>query len=252
MYRVTIRYYEELNEFLPKSMRKKETECEFPQRRSVKDLIESFGVPHTEVDLILVNGTSVDFSYLVKDGDRVSVYPVFESLPIQGVTRLRARPLREPKFVCDVHLRKLAKLLRLLGLDVHFDLQATDQTLVQISNSEKRILLTCDRRLLMRNDISRGFYVYSRQPSLQVKEVLDRFHLRGECRPFTRCLLCNGALKAVNSGDEAFTSVQAEVPPGVQVWCRCYHLCTACGKVYWQGSHYEKLEQKVDALLSDT
>ena len=125
MYRVTIRFYEELNDFLEPSRRKSDIEIVFPERRSVKDLIESFGVPHVEVDLILVNGESVDFSRIVADGDRISVYPVFETLDIGPVTRLRPDPLREPRFVLDVHLRKLARRLRLLGFDVDFSRTAT-------------------------------------------------------------------------------------------------------------------------------
>jgi len=249
MYKVLIRFYEELNDFLPRGMRKKETEHAFDHKRSVKDLIESFGVPHTEVDLILVNGRSVDFRHLVADGDRISVYPVFESLNIQNVTRLRPQPLRQPKFVCDIHLRKLAKRLRLLGLDTRFDTTASDEQLVETANSEGRILLTCNRKLLMRNNLSRGICVHERRPDKQVTEVLDRLDLRGECRPFARCTLCNGVVNEVHTDEEQFAAIRNAIPEGVRAWCNQYYRCAGCGKVYWQGSHYEKLKKKIETLL---
>src|SRR3989338_9144205 len=115
MSRAHFRFYEELNDFLPPERRKTTFTREFRNRASVKDMIEALGVPHTEVDLILVNGASVDFSYLVQDGDRISVYPMFESFDIRPLVHLRPRPLREPKFVLDTHLGKLAVYLRLLG-----------------------------------------------------------------------------------------------------------------------------------------
>ena len=249
MCKVLIRFYEELNDFLPRKVRKTDIEHACDRKRSVKDLIESFGVPHTEVDLILVNGCSVDFRYVIADGDRISVYPVFESLDIQNVTRLRPQPLRQSKFVCDVHLRKLARRLRLLGLDTRFDAAASGAKLIDISNAEGRILLTCDRRLLMRNDLSRGICVHERRPDKQVTEVLDRLDLRGECRPFTRCTLCNGVVKEVRPDDEQFASLRDTVPEGVRAWCNQYYRCAGCGKVYWQGSHYEKLKKKIETLL---
>lgn len=245
MYRVTIRFYEELNDFLEHSRRKKEIDAVFPERRSVKDLVESFGVPHVEVDLILVNGESVDFSRIVADGDRISVYPVFETLDIGPVTRLRPAPLREPRFVLDVHLRKLARRLRLLGFDVDFRPCRDDAALANIAEAEDRILLSRDRQLMMRRKVARGLYVRNTDPVKQVAEVLDRLDLRGRCRPFTRCIECNGAIAALDP-DEAGA---ADIPPGVRAWCSEYYRCHSCGRVYWKGSHYEKLKKTVEKIL---
>src|SRR4030042_365879 len=167
MYHVTIRFYEELNDFLEHSRKKRDIESAFPGRRSVKALIESFGVPHVEVDLILVNGASVDFSYIVEDGDRISVYPVFETLAIGTVTRLRPRPLREPRFVLDVHLNKLARRLRLLGFDVDYAPARDDNALADVAERENRILLSRDRQLMMRKKGSRGLYVRNTDPEPQ-------------------------------------------------------------------------------------
>ena len=111
MARVQLRFYEELNDFLAPALRKLEFSHRFERRTSVKDMIESFGVPHTEVDIILVNGKSVDFSCIVQDGDHISVYPVFESLDISPLLRLRPALLRSPAFVLDSNLGRLARYL---------------------------------------------------------------------------------------------------------------------------------------------
>jgi sulfur carrier protein ThiS len=121
MSEATFRFYEELNDFLPRNRRKTDFVLASFDKRSIKDAIESLGVPHTEIDLILVNGKSVNFDYILQDQDRVSVYPVFESLNIADVTRLRKLPLRKSKFIADVNLGKMAKYMRVLGFDLYFD-----------------------------------------------------------------------------------------------------------------------------------
>jgi uncharacterized protein with PIN domain len=249
MYRVTIRFYEELNDFLPPVKRKKDIDFEFPGRRSVKDLIESFCVPHVEVDLILANGKSVNFSYIVNDGDRISVYPVFETFDIGTVTRLRPAPLRDPRFVLDVHLQKLARRLRLLGFDVDYQPDRDDAELADIAERENRILLSRDRQLMMRKKVTRGLYVRNTDAEKQVNEVLDRLDLRGRCRPFTRCIECNGAIESLDVTDGGSSDLADRIPPGVRSWCREYYRCRGCGRIYWKGSHYEKLKKRLEGIL---
>jgi uncharacterized protein len=251
IYHGTIRFYEELNDFLPPVKRKKDIEFEFMGRRSVKDLIESFGVPHVEVDLIMANGTSVDFSYIVLDGDRISVYPVFETFDIGTVTRLRPGPLRDPRFVLDVHLQKLARRLRLLGFDVDYHPDRGDAELADIAERENRILLSRDRQLMMRKKVMRGLYVRNTDPEKQVNEVLDRLDLRGLCRPFTRCIECNGAIGSLDITDPGSGDIENRIPPGVRSWCSEYYRCSGCGRIYWKGSHYEKLKIRLDKILYD-
>lgn len=246
-YRVTLRFYEELNDFLTREKRKHDIISEFDGYRSVKDLIESMGVPHVEVDMILVNSLSVTFDYMVQDGDRISVYPLFETFDIIGVTRLRPHPLRETRFVLDVHLGKLARDLRLLGFDVDYGKDRDDHELAEISAGRKRLLLTRARQLLMRRIVDRGLYVRNTDPVLQLREILERLDLYSQCRPFTRCIKCGGMLKSIDK--EAETHLIQNVPPGVRAWCRKYHRCTGCGSVYWHGSHYEKLAKKVKEIL---
>jgi uncharacterized protein len=249
MYRITIRFYEELNDFLPRDMRKRDIEHCFTGKRSVKDLVESMGVPHVEVDLILVNGESVGFDYLIEDGDRISVYPVFESFDIAGTGRLRPEPLREVRFVLDVHLRKLARQLRLLGFDVDYSEHRDDPELAEISSREGRALLTRDRRLLMRRIVTRGIIIRNTDPERQVLEVLERLQLSGMCRPFTRCIECNGGMEELEYGSDAYSLLEGNIPEGVRAWCREFYRCRDCGRLYWKGSHYDRLRARVEKIL---
>ena len=157
MHKIQIRFYEELNDFLPEEKKKKRFTHYYIDRTSVKDLIESFGVPHTEVDLIFVNGESVGFKYKINDGDDISVYPVFESLDISEVQHLRAKPLRKPKFVADVHLGRLTRYLRMMGFDVYYRNDLEDNEIVDISLKEKRTILTKDLGILKRNEVTHGY-----------------------------------------------------------------------------------------------
>ena len=232
-----LRFYEELNDFLPAPLRRCDFDRTFTGRPAVKDLIESLGVPHTEIDVILVNGVSVGFGHHVEDGDRISVYPVFESLDVTPVQHLRPEPLREVRFVLDGHLGKLARALRLLGFDAEYSREVQDHELIARSLAEKRIILTRDRGLLRTGAATRGYWVRATDPREQAAEVLDRFDLRGSARPFTRCTVCNGDLVAVAREEAAL-----EAPPRVYERCDEYRRCARCGKLYWKGTHVARLE----------
>jgi uncharacterized protein with PIN domain/sulfur carrier protein ThiS len=195
---VYFRFYAELNDFLPKSKRQVTFAFPLQNRTSVKDLIESLGVPHTEVDLILVNGESVDFSYIVQPNDRVSVYPVFESIDVTPLVRVRPQPLREPRFVLDTHLGRLAAYLRMFGFDTLYRNDYLDEELARLSSTEHRILLTRDPGLLKRSIVTHGYAVRASNPKRQLGEVLQRFDLFGAVSPFARCLRCNGLLHPVS------------------------------------------------------
>ncbi|MBN2042082.1 MAG: Mut7-C ubiquitin/RNAse domain-containing protein [Spirochaetes bacterium] len=246
---IIIRFYEELNDFLPEYLRKKDFNYSFNSGRSVKDLIKAIGVPHVEVDLILANRAPVDFSYIVQDMDRISVYPVFESLSIRGISPLRERPLRNLNFVLDVHLTKLAKRMRLLGFDVDYKKEKDDAELAYISETEGRILLTRDVQLLKRKNISRGLFIRNTNPEKQITEVMEKLDLWKECRPFHRCINCNGTVNKLSYEDKK-QFICSRVPEGVLEWCREYFICGSCGRIYWKGSHYEKL-QKIISRIPD-
>lgn len=247
--RVIIRFYEELNDLLRRDHKKQDIVCEFFGKRTVKDAIESFGVPHTEIDLILANGLSVGFDYLLKDGDRISVYPTFERFSIGGVAKLRDKPLRDTRFVVDVHLGKLARNLKLLGFDTDYQNLRDDDELARIAAGEKRVLLTRDRRLLMRNAVDRGMILHSNVPFDQTLEVLNRLDLWDVLRPFSRCLACGGQLIDVPAKGSAYDEALRSVPPLVLSWCKEFRRCSQCGRVFWKGSHFDKLEALIHNLL---
>ena len=246
---VAIRFYEELNDFLKGYPQKKEISSTYQGKRSVKDLIESFNIPHVEVDLILVNGEAVDFSYIPKTGDRISVYPVFESLNISGLTAPGGKHLRKPRFVLDVHLGKLARILRLLGFDADYRKDRDDPELADIACRENRILLTRDRGLLKRNIVDRGILIRSSDPDEQAVQVIKRLDIGSRAKPFTLCPACGGELKEVAKEGPALEECLKEVPPGVREWCREFSRCRRCGKLYWRGSHWTGLKERLDRLL---
>ncbi|MCS7061624.1 MAG: Mut7-C ubiquitin/RNAse domain-containing protein [Thermoflexales bacterium] len=240
-----IRFYAELNDFLTPKRRQVEFGVPFAAGATIKDIVESCNVPHTEVDLILVNGRSVDFEYAPQDGDRVSVYPVFESFDITPVVHLRPAPLRETKFVLDVHLGKLAGLLRLLGFDTVYCNSVTDAELARVSVEERRILLTRDRGILKRSRVTHGYYVRESNPRRQAAEVVRRFDLRGQLKPYTRCMRCNGLLQPTPKAE-----VLDRLEPLTKLYYNEFHQCTSCRQVYWQGSHFEALRQFVDEIAN--
>lgn len=233
------RFYAELNDFLPADKRQREFVYPFRGNPSVKDAVEAIGVPHPEVDLIIVDDASVGFDYRLQPGDVVAVYPVFESLDISPIVRLRPRPLRETRFVLDGHLGKLARYLRLLGFDCAYDRDAKDADIVRRQQTERRIILTRDRGLLKAKAVTHGYCVRSTRPEAQMAEVVERFDLSSQLNPFTRCLVCNGEVA------EAGPDAAAEAPPRVRRRQTEFYRCADCGKVYWKGTHYDRLSDLV-------
>jgi len=241
---ITIRFYEELNDFLPHELRKREFSQALKKPRSIKDLIESIGIPHTEIDLIIVSGISVDFNYQVKAGDHISVYPMFESLDISSLKHCQSTPLRDTRFVLDGHLGRLAAYLRMLGFDTLYRNDYNDAELAEISASEHRILLTCDRRLLMRRQITHGYYVRQRQPKSQLLEIIKRFDLYSNLRPFSRCMHCNGLTHPVEK-----QKIEALLLPKTKKYYDAFYQCETCKNIYWQGSHYLKMKEMITGLI---
>ncbi len=241
-----LRFYEELNDFIDPSLRKAQFDYAFNRRASVKDVIESVGVPHTEVELILVNGSSVDFSYIVQDKDFISVYPMFESFDVTQLLRLRPKPLRRIRFVVDSNLGRLARYLRLLGFDCLYRNDYSDKAVAIISSTEHRAVLTRDRRLLQRKIITHGYFVRACQPTLQLKEVLKRFDLYGSVSAFSRCTRCNGNLQIVSK-----LAIEHRLEPLTMKYFDRFRMCSNCQQIYWQGSHYKHALQCIAKLTDE-
>ena len=246
MQQAYFRFYAELNDFLPVNKRQRTFSHPFTLSGSVKDMIEALGVPHTEVDLILANGHSVDFSYLVQADDRISVYPVFESIDITPALRVRPEPLRESRFVLDVHLGQLAVYLRMLGFDTLYRNDYPDEELALVSSQEGRILLTRDRGLLKRSIVTHGYCLRTTNPRQQLVEVLRRFDLFGAVHPFQRCLHCNSLLQSV-----AKAQISHRLPPQTRRDHDFFRLCPKCDRIYWRGSHYKRMLRFVEAVIED-
>jgi uncharacterized protein with PIN domain/sulfur carrier protein ThiS len=240
---VEVRAYAELNDFLPGDVRGSTLRRPVRPHQTVKDVVEAAGIPHTEVDLVVVNGEPVPFDHRPSAGDRLAVYPVFERLDIGPIGRLRPAPLREPRFVADVHLGKLARLLRLVGFDTRWLNDLHDDELAAVSAAERRILLTRDRGLLKRRQVTRGLFVRSDRPEEQAVDVLRRLDLADRLAPFTRCLRCGGALAPVPKAE-----VVDRLGPRPREHVADFRRCERCGHVYWQGAHRRQLAAQVDRL----
>jgi len=244
---VEIRFYAELNDFLPEERRQCAFVHGFFGTPSIKDTIEAIGVPHPEVDLILVDGRSVDFSHLLHGGERVAVYPMFERYDISPVTRLRPSPLRVTRFVADVHLGTLARNLRLMGFDTIWERDLTDDAIIDIADDQKRIILTRDKGILKNGRVTHGYWLRSTDPTQQLEEVIRALDLVGNIAPYTRCMECNGRLQSVRRSD-----VVRAVPLQVFLVYRDFKRCTNCQRIYWQGSHLNRLDQIVECARNVT
>jgi hypothetical protein len=237
--RATFRFYAELNDLLPWQWRQCDIFHAFREPASIKDRIEAHGVPHTEVELILVNGAPRDFAYPLREGDRVSVYPFMAILE-------NPHPLRPPyprgRFVLDQHLGRLAAYLRLLGLDCVHRARFEDDDLAHVAVEEDRVLLTRDRLLLMRRAIVHGGFVHATDPMEQVPEVLHRFSAPECVAPFTRCMACNGVLRPVSR-----EQVEDRLLPDTREYYQAFRECPDCRRVFWDGSHVRRMRAWVNA-----
>ena len=237
------RFYEELNDFLPKEKQKISFPYNFTGNPSIKDTFEAIGIPHTEVDLLLINGKSVDFKFILKGGEYISVYPVFESFDISEVNHLRPEPLRKIKFICDVHLGKLVVKLRLLGFDTLYSNDFKDHEIIDLSLKGKRTILTRDIGILKHQNVTHGYWIRNDDPKDQIKEVVDRFHLDKKFKPFTRCSMCNGSLRCVQK-----ESIKDMLEFNTYESFDLFMQCEKCEQIYWKGAHYEKITQWIKEL----
>lgn len=244
MVTATFRFYEELNDFLPRERRKQAFSVACARDATVKHQIEALGVPHTEVELILVNGVSVEFEHLLQDGDRVAVYPKFEALDITPLLRVREWPLRQVRFVADAHLGGLARLLRLAGFDTLYDNHFHDDEIERLAVEEGRVVLSRDIELLKRRAVTHGCYVHAQESWAQLRELVERLDLARLARPFSLCLVCNAPLRDVDKAD-----VLERLPPRVLGIHTRFKTCPVCGRVYWEGSHWQRMRDLLEVVL---
>ena len=240
---VHIHFHDELNDFLPEAQRDRVFEHELKKARSVKDLIESVGVPHPEVDVILVDDVAVNFDHQLQGAEQIQVYPGGHHLDIdRGKHNLPDLPT-EPRFVLDVHLGRLAGYLRMLGFDTLYRNDYEDPELAEISDEENRILVSSDRKLLMRKRVRYGYFMRSRKPRQQVVELLRHFDLFDYRADRERCITCNGLLHAIDK-----KAIESRLLPLTKKYYHVFFQCDQCGKIFWKGSHHAKMQRLIEAI----
>ena len=242
-YVVLLQFHGDLPFFLRQTARTQPVRRTLGEKTSIKDVIESCGVPHPEVDLILCDGVPVGFAHQLTGDAIVDVYPVGSRPELFGSHRLQQR--RHRAFVADGHLGKLARDLRLLGVDVAYASTVADDELIEISISQNRALLTRDRRLLMHSAVQHGYSPRSQVAEQQTVEVLRRFDLRDLLKPYSRCLRCNGSLAGVAKQD-----VDDQLEPLTRVYYEDFRRCDGCGAVFWPGSHFAKLQARIERITA--
>lgn len=231
--RATFLFHGVLNDFLRYSQRARPIPLAFRENQTVKHLIESLGVPHVELGVVVVNNAVVRLNYLVRDGDTVEVYPCSPGCPV------------EPRFLLDSHLGRLAAHLRMLGFDTLYRNDYEDAQLAALLDQDSRILLKRDRRLLMRKVVRYGYCLRSLEPLEQLREVIRRFNLLPHIHPFHRCLRCNAPLEPVSKQE-----VLSRLLPLTRKYYDEFRLCRSCDQVYWKGSHYERMQALIASLQS--
>ena len=241
MNQVFFRFYEELNDYLPEELRKVWFECQIENKTSVGEKIQSLGIPLDNIDLILVNQQSRGFDYILRDGDRISVYPVFEMFDLSGISRVREKPLRNPTFICDVHLGRLCKYLRMLGLDTLYSNHYTPEELIEVSLREKRIILSRSYPLIRHKEVTHAYLIRSADPLEQLKDLVNNLYLSNQGDPLTRCLNCNDRLVPVEKPE-----ILHRLEERTATYYTEFFKCPCCDQIYWKGSHFENMLAFID------
>lgn len=244
MLHIHLRFYEELNAFIPQDLRKKRFTHTLKVQTSVKDLIESFNIPHTQVNMILVNSEQAEFGHLINDHDDVSVFPYFHRFDVTNLTKITHPEPQTIRFVVDNHLKNLARDLRMLGLDTIYNESNATSKLIALANSQDRILLTKNRNVLKYNILNYGYYVYAKQKDDQLEEVIMQFKLTDKIRFLSRCLECNTKIKSIEK-----EKVCDRLPIKVREKHSTFTYCPNCDRIFWKGTHYEMMVQKFEKIL---
>ncbi|MGB1286174.1 MAG: Mut7-C RNAse domain-containing protein [Aggregatilineales bacterium] len=243
----TFHFHGALNFFLSRRQKNKPVMQEFDRRASIKDMIESIAPPHPEIALIVVNGVSVGFDYIVQDGDVVDVYPDFDAVELSNKVALIPPYPQRPKFILDTHLGRLAAYLRMMGYDTLYRNDYPDDELAEVSHDETRILLTRDVGLLKRNPVIYGYFVREIHPRERLIEISSRYGLVADMQPFKHCMSCNGHLVSIEKAD-----LTGQVKETILETYDLFHQCQSCEKIFWKGSHYVKMQALLEDVIAET
>ena len=242
----TFRFYAELNDFLPNERKQKAFTYQLKTPVTISEAIESLNVPLSEIDLVLINSKPAEMNQTLHENDYISVYPVFESFDISSVSNNHKKPLRTTRFILDAHLGKLAKYLRMLGFDTLYRNDYEDSEIIAIARQEKRIILTRDKPLLKSKEVEHGYYVRATEKHEQLTEVVQKFDLYNQFRSFSRCMTCNSELIPKKKEE-----VIHKIDPETAGIFNEYFFCPTCDKVFWKGSHFERMEKLILSLFQN-
>ena len=214
------------------------------RKASIKDVIESLGVPHPVVGKLNINGTEAGFDYIVRDRDVVEAWPLTPPVNPLVPDILRPEALGRIAFVVDINVGKLALYLRTLGFDTVYGSDARDGILAAIARSQKRILLTRDTSLLKRKIVTHGYLLRAHDPIRQLIEVIQLYDLSSRVMPLSRCIPCNGLLVPVSK-----ETIMDRLEPLTKKYFESFQICEQCEKIYWPGSHQEKILAFIQSVL---
>lgn len=234
-----------LNFFLPRRQKNTTIRVEFDWKASVKDMLEAQGPPHPEVELVTVNGISVGWDAIVQPNDDIHAYPNFEAVDLPAKVRLIPPYPMRPRFILDTHLGRLAGYLRMMGFDTLYRNDYDDDELAQVSHDETRIVLTRDFGVLKRGVVTYGYFVRNTDPSQQILEISQRYGLAGHIQPFSHCMKCNGRLHHIDK-----QTILDKIPEDTASFYEDFHQCQSCQQIYWKGSHYQKMERLIEAVMN--
>jgi len=241
----TFRFYAELNDFLPAGRKQKAFNHGLKTPVTIGEAIESLNVPLSEVDMVLINSKPAEMNQTLHENDYISVYPVFESFDISPVSNNHKKPLRTTRFILDAHLGKLAKYLRMLGFDTLYRNDYEDSEIIAIARQENRIILTRDKPLLKSKKVQHGYYVRATEKHEQLVEVVRKFDLYNQFQSFTRCMTCNAGL-VPKEKDAIINKINPDTASAFDE----FYYCPDCDKVFWKGSHFERMEKLILSLIN--
>lgn len=237
------RFYAELNNLIPEKLRYHRTHIKFNKHQSIKHLVESLGVPHTQIGLILADGNPVDFSYKPAHGDSLSIYPAFLSINISGISLTQPAVNMPVAFALDSHLGTLARYLHMVGFDATYRNNWSDDDLADHAVQEQRVLLIRDCGLLKRSVFTFGYLLRSSDPKSQIVEIIRRFDLREKFQPYSRCLECNTPLENIEK-----QKIIDRLEPNTQLYYHTFKICRSCERIYWKGSHSKSMDTLLESL----
>lgn len=239
---ITIILSKGLQELLRRGLRDEAIEYRLERRASIKDIVESLGIPHTEIGTIRVGSRTTDFGFIPEPGQRIQVSEINPPFDVTRPSKLRPAPLPTTRFIVDVNVGRLAALLRLTGFDTAYGNSLDDGDIAALAHGENRVVLTKDRALLKRNKIVFGRLVRAVQPKDQLTETLQFFGLAGPYNLFSRCLRCNRKLQPV-----AKAAILHRLEPKTKRYFNTFKTCSDCNRIYWRGSHCDAMVAKLES-----